>query len=278
MQVRTFPRWPIILGLFWLTGCRTDEPTGPTRHASPSPVVPGSREATTVTPAGTDPIIPKRIEIGRSVESRPIDCEVHGKGRDVVLILATIHGDEAAGTPIVRRLGRHLRQHPELLQGRSVVLVPVANPDGRTHRTRHNVGGVDLNRNFPAGNFSATKRHGTRPLSQPESRALHRLLDTYRPDRIVSIHQPLSCIDYDGPARALAEAMGAHSDLPVKRLGSRPGSLGSHAGLTRNIPIITLELPRAADQLGNDAKWKRYGPMLLAAVTFPKAPPGAAAK
>ncbi|MBW8036697.1 MAG: murein peptide amidase A, partial [Planctomycetes bacterium] len=48
--------------------------------------------------------------IGRSVEGRDIACGVYGDGHDVVLIIATIHGDENAGTPIVVRLKRELEQ------------------------------------------------------------------------------------------------------------------------------------------------------------------------
>ena len=208
--------------------------------------------------------------VGMSVEGRPIQCEVMGSGGSVVLIMATIHGNEAAGTPLVQRLADHLAQHVQLLGGRRVVLVPVVNPDGYFHHTRHNANGIDLNRNFPAGNFTSTQIHGASPLSEPESRAIMSILDDYQPDRIVSIHQPLACIDYDGPAEDLAQAMGAWTDLPVKRLGSRPGSLGSYAGLTRGIPIITLELPASAGNLTDDALWEQYGRALLAAVRFPE--------
>ncbi|MCP4248014.1 MAG: murein peptide amidase A [bacterium] len=210
--------------------------------------------------------------VGISVEGRPIECRVLGRGSDVVLIMATIHGNESAGTPLVRRLDAHLHRHPDLLASRRVVLLPVVNPDGMAHGTRINARGVDLNRNFPADNFAGTARHGRRPLCEPESRAIKAVLDEYVPARIVSIHQPMAQIDYDGPAEQLAWAMGRYTDLPVKRIGSLPGSLGSYAGLTRGIPIITLELPRPERPLGREPLWRRYGRALLAAITFPDPP------
>jgi protein MpaA len=186
--------------------------------------------------------------------------------------MASIHGDEPAGTPLLDQLSQHLMWRPDLLAGRRVILMPVANPDGLHANTRHNIHDVDLNRNFPADNFSGDEHHGTTPLSQPESRAIDAVLDRYAPARIVTIHQPLACIDYDGPAGGLAAAMGAWTDLPVKRLGSRPGSLGSYAGVTRGIPIITLELPASASDQHAWVLWRRYGRCVLAAIVYPDSP------
>lgn len=212
--------------------------------------------------------------LGMSVEDRPIDCQRMGYGRDTVMILATIHGNEAAGTPLVRRLVQHLQDEPKLLKGRRVVILPVVNPDGYVHNSRFNVNGVDLNRNFPADNFDASPRHGAYALCEPESQAIRLALDKYRPNRVVSIHQPVACIDYDGPAEALANAMGATTNLPVKRIGSRPGSLGSYVGLTMDTPIITLELPATATSMDDDSLWKAYGDCLLAAIRYPDPLPG----
>ncbi len=207
--------------------------------------------------------------IGRSVQNRPIVCQVFGSGPDVVLIMATIHGNEPAGTPLVRRLATYLEQHESLLAGRTVVLLPVANPDGMAANTRRNVHGVDLNRNFIAQNRVNNTTNGHSALCEPESRVLHDLIEKYRPDRIVSIHQPLACIDYDGPAAGLAMKMGEYCDLPVKRLGARPGSLGSYVGVTLGTPIITFEMLRCDSNLSDSILWQKYGKALLAALVYP---------
>lgn len=204
-------------------------------------------------------------EIGRSAEGRPIHARFLGYGAETVLLLATIHGNEAAGTPILDRLGDELATHPEHLGDRRVVIVPVANPDGLARNMRHNARGVDLNRNFPADNREDSRRTGT-ALSEPEARALLRLVDQIRPVRAVSIHQPLSCVDYDGPAGPLAAAMSRSCGLRVKKLGGRPGSLGSWLGMDRGVPTVTLELPRDASGYTSEALWRRYGPALLTAI------------
>jgi len=207
--------------------------------------------------------------VGTSIQQRPIMCLVLGDGPDVTFIMATIHGNEPAGTPLVRRLATHLRQKPELLAGRKVVLMAVANPDGLVNGTRYNAKGIDLNRNFEAKNRVNRKETGLTALSEPEARAIKQVIRQYMPDRIVSIHQPLNCIDYDGPARMLAERMGQYCALPVKKLGARPGSLGSYAGVTLGIPIVTFEMLPADSQLNSQALWSKYGRALLAAILYP---------
>jgi len=210
--------------------------------------------------------------IGKSVQNRPIDCWTLGSGPDVTLIIATIHGDEPAGTPLVRRLASHLAQHPTLLAGRTLLIVPMANPDGHVAHRRVNARGIDLNRNYPASNYDSHGDHGHAPLSEPESRALHQLVESRRPARVLSFHQPIrsgsACIDFDGPAADLAAAMAAACDLPVKKLGGRPGSLGSYVGETLGRPIITVELPAESSHWDESTLWSRYGDMLLAAIRF----------
>jgi len=215
--------------------------------------------------------IPKATHhiVGKSVQNRPIMCTVAGQGEDTIFILATIHGNESAGTPLVRRLADYLQQHADLLQGRKVVLLPVANPDGMANNSRYNANGVDLNRNFAAANRRNNTQNGYTALSEPEAGTIASLIRQHAPDRIVSIHQPSACVDYDGPAWALANHMAQHCDLPVRKLGAQSGSLGSYAGLTLHIPIITLELPGNADSLNEDSLWQRYGPALVAAVVYP---------
>jgi protein MpaA len=206
--------------------------------------------------------------VGKSLDGRPIECRVYGEGDDVFWLIATIHGNEAAGTPLVAKFEEWLKSNPTELDGRRVVIMPVANPDGFAENIRFNENGVDLNRNFPAGNWGgANVKPGASPLSEPESRALMRVLCQYFPNRAVSIHQPLNCIDYDGPAEKMAEAMAAKCQLPVKKLGSRPGSLGSFFGVTLGKPIITLELPADAGMDG-EKLWHEYGEALIAALRY----------
>ena len=210
--------------------------------------------------------------IGKSVEGRDIKCDVYGTGEDVVLIIATIHGDENAGTGIVAGVKREFMQRGGLLSSRKVVLIEMLNPDGFKRNQRTNANGVDLNRNFSAANRINNKVNGRSAFCEPESRIIDNLIKSHRPDRIIVFHEPLDCIDYDGPGRSLADHMARFCDLKVKKLGARAGSLGAYAGETLAIPTITVELTPADGKLSDQLLWQRYGTMLLAGITYPDTP------
>ncbi len=220
-------------------------------------------------PPSAELLVQRQI-VGTSVENRPIKCIILGRGQDVTFILATIHGNEPAGTPLVRQMSKYIQQNTQLLIGKKVVLLPVANPDGLYSNSRFNANGVDLNRNFATGNRINNREFGYKALSEPETRAIEQLISEYSPDRIVSIHQPLACVDYDGPAYSLANKMAQYCELPIRKLGAKPGSLGSYASLTCGIPIITFEMTHTDSSLSPDILWQKYGDALLAAISYPE--------
>ncbi len=249
-----------LLAVFVLAGCY--EPAARPEFVTTPSAPPSPKPATFLIPGQY------RI-IGTSVQRLPILSFVLGQGPDVTFVLATIHGNEAAGTPLVRRLGKYLQQQPYLMRGRRLVLLAVANPDGMAHNSRFNANGIDLNRNFPASNRVNDKRSGATAFSELETRLIKELIEQYPPDRIISIHQPLACIDYDGPGKALAGRMAQYCSLPVKKLGAKPGSLGSYAGVDLDIPIITFEMRQNDSKLDSDTLWRRYGKALVPAIVYP---------
>ena len=212
------------------------------------------------------------ITLGWSVEGRPIRCLVMGEGAELIVVVGAIHGDEPAGAPLVRLLARQLEARPDLLEGRQVALIPVANPDGLVHGDRLNARGRDINRNWPSDNWIPGKRRGPRPLSEPETRALYHFIGDRRPTRIVAIHQPLSGINWDGPAGRLARKVSRVSGLPRTEMRERRGSIGSFAGRDRDVPVLTLELPQSAADMRIDELWRRYGDALLWSITWPDSP------
>lgn len=189
----------------------------------------------------------------RSVEGRGIEVHRFGTGQRPVLVLAAIHGNERTTAHVAGRLVELLRRDPSVAGGVPVVVVPVANPDGLAAGTRVNANRVDLNRNFPAANWRPVGRgtqyfNGPAAASEPETRAIIRLVEELRPRRICSIHsigQGRQQNNYDGPAEGLARAMSRHNGYPASAtIGyATPGSFGSWAGVDRGIPVITLELP-----------------------------------
>jgi murein peptide amidase A len=191
-----------------------------------------------------------RWTIGRSVEGRAIEARAFGEGPTRALVHAGIHGDEPGAAAAAERLCARLEAERPAAR---VVVVPAVNPDGLSRGAKDNARGVDLNRNFAARSWGQAVEKpgyfgGTAALSEPESAALAALLEAERPARIVAIHQPFRCVNFDGPARALAEAMAAACGWPVVAdVGyPTPGSFGSCYGIDRGLEVITLELPRPA--------------------------------
>lgn len=206
---------------------------------------------------------------GVSVEGRPLLCSVYGSGEETVMILGGIHGNEPASAVLARELCAYLEQHPDECGNATVVVAPAVNPDGLAHGKRTNARGVDLNRNFDASNRRNSERFGYAPLSEPESQYIAALIERYQPDRMVSLHQPIACVDWDGPAEDLARAVSEASGLPMKKLGARSGSLGSYAGEELDIPVITIELPGKASSMDPEEVWRHYGMMLRVVIQYP---------
>lgn len=193
--------------------------------------------------------------IGRSVEDRPIEAVTLGRGPLKVYIIGSIHGDEPEGLATVEPVLAAAQRGP--LAGLATVrVVRDANPDGTEARTRGNARRRDLNRNWPAGNFATSPRHGESPLSEPETRAVHTDLTRFSPDLVVVFHSARSgpFVNYDGPAASLAAAFAsaaAQSDerwRVVRDMGyATPGSLGTYLGVERRVPILTIEFRRGQD-------------------------------
>jgi protein MpaA len=216
--------------------------------------------------------------IGYSVQRRPI--ELHQLGVDVtrpVLIMGAIHGDEQTSAAVAAGMLDYLTKHSDAMNGTPVAIITMANPDGYAAVTRVNANHVDLNRNFPAANWSArsagrARRNfgGAASASEPETIALMQTIERLQPRLIISIHSmEKPCNNYDGPAQAVAETMARHNGYPATpTIGyPTPGSLGSWAGIDRQIPMVTLELPR---KLPGDQAWQNNRDAILSAIAMAK--------
>jgi murein peptide amidase A len=221
---------------------------------------------------GPQAVGPQTEVLGYSVQGVPVVAHHFGRGGERVLIFGGIHGNEENSAELARLLVEELQRRTDVWSDRRVTVLPVANPDGVVKRSRTNSRGVDLNRNFPAKNWAGGDRGpnygGDAAASEPETQVLVRLVETFSPERIVSIHAIFGgreCNNYDGPGADLAQVMAGENKYPVKKsIGyPTPGSFGTWAGNERQIPTITLELPQGLP--GGDC-WDRNRTALLAAI------------
>ena len=139
----------------------------------------------------------------------------------------------------------------------SLLFIPCLNPDGMQLGQRTNANGVDLNRNFPTKNWGENHGDnatcddaetayygGTSGGSEIETQFLIDTIREFKPNRILTLHAPYKVVNYDGPAKELAEKISTIINYPVEAsIGyPTPGSFGTYAGVERQIPTITLEL------------------------------------
>jgi protein MpaA len=141
-----------------------------------------------------------------------------------VLVVGCTDGDEPAGIAIVTAL--RTLQPPA---GVALWLLPTINPDGLVAGTTGNAHGVDLNRNFPYAwrhlGGSGYLNSGPRPLSEPESRALHRFLLRVKPHLAIWFHQPLALVDDSQGSGRLERIFARLVKLPLRPLTDYPGSI-----------------------------------------------------
>lgn len=171
-----------------------------------------------------------------------------------ILIIGVFHGEEPQGLYLINE---YLKTDLSCIKNK-LVIIPCLNPDGMLKNQRQNANGVDLNRNFPTKNWKLTEKNeyfgGNKPASETETKFMIEVLNTYKFDAILSIHAPFEIVNYDGPAKALAEKISEITNYKVQGdIGyPTPGSFGNYAGVERNIPTITLELP---ENVSNQELW-----------------------
>jgi len=210
-------------------------------------------------------------EIGFSVREVPILAWQIGFKGEIIHFYGGVHGDEPEGVDLALKLKDFLMKNSGMFMDKCLIVVPVVNPDGFGAKTRGNANGVDLNRNFPTKDWtpqaSQPRYHpGPKPNSEPEVRAIVKLIEEKPPTKIISFHSlnPHQ-INYDGPAKKLAEAMAQFNGYPVS--GSigypTPGSLGSYAGKEKNIAVITYELP---EKISVQQAWKESSEAIFEAI------------
>ncbi len=207
-----------------------------------------------------------------------------------ILFLGGVHGDELPTAYLMFKLAHYIKDHPDVVKDKCIVIAPLVNPDGylASSPTRINAGGVDINRNFPTRYWhpdahrqwlakgKKNKRYypGPKAASEQETQFQVALIKRFKPQKILSAHSPLNFFDYDGPSSDLysfeqwMEKISREANHPLKKFGYYPGSLGNYAGRERNIFTLTLELPTSDPKKGSEY-FKKFQPAFLKFINLP---------
>lgn len=225
-------------------------------------------------------------KLGKSTQDRPLDAlaiaprsaedevpstPARPRWRSV-LFLGGVHGDEIEGVWLLEELRAKWTQNFPF-QHIGAILWAQVNPDGVALGQRWNGRNVDLNRNLPTKDWTPEAKNpryppGPSAASEPESKALVRLIESVSPIAIISVHSFSSYqVNSNGPARPWAEALAKICDYPVTEdIGyPTPGSLGTYAGAEKKIPTITLEVERG---IPKEKVLSLHMPVLEAAVRY----------
>ena len=207
---------------------------------------------------------------GHSAQDRPLRAERVGEGPVKVLVVGSMHGNETAGRAVLARLRK--ATPPE---GVELWLVDSVNPDGVRRGTRQNARGVDLNRNFGrrwagGGRAFDTYFPGRRAFSEPESRALRRLVARIRPAVTVWYHQHMRLVNLSwGADPRVVRAYARRVGLPARPLPNYHGTATSWQNHTfPGTTSFVVELPAGSLTA---ASARRHAQAVLAAAPQPAA-------
>ena len=132
------------------------------------------------------------VEIGRTVENRPINMFIVGypappptaqaiSNSPAALVNCNVHGNEPSSREACLILARELAfandaRTLDILSSATILIVPSINGDGRAHNTRGNLTGQDLNRDHSL-------------LREPETFAFSAMLRDYTPEAAFDGHE-----------------------------------------------------------------------------------------
>lgn len=207
-----------------------------------------------------------------SANNRPIETMQLGNGQPRVMVLGSLHGNEPVAMYLAEQLARYIGNKPVVWKATSSLVVRNPNPDGVAKNTFTNNRGIDLNRNFPSGDFTASHNHrsGQRAGSEVETQIICRMMTDFSPTRVIHIKTSADnngWVIYNKKAKSTALMMGDPQSLKPRELASLQltGSVESYVTNKQNLEMITLIVPRNIDK---ETAWRIYREPLLTALTY----------
>lgn len=193
----------------------------------------------------------------RSAGNRPLQTRRIGNGPTRILVTSSLHGNQSESVTVVDQLLAAFLRRPDVLNGYSVLLVRSPNPDGLAEGTMTNLRGVDLNRNFPSDRFTArpTTLTGPAPASEVETQALIRLMQDFRPQRVIHLRSGLGSrpmVVGNAVSTPRLSEIGVDDRIETGTFSGdlKAGSLEEYVTRKLKSEVLVVHLPRQLDQTG----------------------------
>jgi len=200
-----------------------------------------------------------KLTVAKSVLNRELVAYNNFLGDNYIYIIAGMHGNEPEGVFVLERLFAWLET---IDLTRSLIIIPQANPDGYKNKTRVNANMVDLNRNFPASNWSpsfdlAKYNPGPQPASEPETRFLIELFNHFPPEYVISVHSWKPMLNINTKGRELAGHIAKFNGYEiVDDIGyPTPGSLDNYLTEKYDCGVVTYECPETSSGMSLEEIW-----------------------
>lgn len=166
------------------------------------------------------------VDLGESVGHKRLCALSVGNPNKTVALIGAVHAGEAGAELCLSVLEMVARERRDLFDRVGIIALPSVNADGREQVVcghpayiRKNRNGIDINRNFDAnwkeigtsyGTLTSDERsstyRGPYPASEPETRAVVRLIEELRPTVAISYHHVSSITGDSMYAARMAES------------------------------------------------------------------------
>ncbi len=197
--------------------------------------------------------------IGRSKENRPLhlmEIKENGQAKKALMVIARQHPPEVTGFLAMKSFSETLSgdtdQAREFRKGHTVFVVPLMNPDGVDNgHWRHNMGGIDLNRDWQ--NFNQPETRSVRDFLRERDAEYEFVFGVDFHSTWDDIYYPLDTVAAGPRGKIVFDWIRAISErLPQKKTNISASAQLEPTMVSRTYFFVNHNMPAIVFELGDD--------------------------